>query len=482
MDEVLVSRSPVDERIVWEGPVSSKADVEAAFERAATAQRDWATRSQTDRDNIARRYAELLKAQRDPLALAISSETGKVLWEARQEVDTAIAKVEASITALYERRAPQRNPSASQTSAVRFRPIGVMLVLGPFNFPLHLPGSHLVPALLAGNAAVFKPSEQTPGIAARMVELWHAAGVPPEVLSIIQGDATVAQHALGQPALDGVLLTGSYRTAQAVQRMLVDRPEVLIATELGGNNPLVVSRPGDPQAAAAVVCQSAFVTSGQRCTCARRLILIDDRSGRDTLEALIGLLEQIRFDLPDAEPEPFAGTLISRRAATQVAAGYQAYLAAGARPLVPLRQSSQCAALVQPSIVDATGCQLPDEEIFGPILQVHWVADLEQAIALANQTRYGLAAALLSEQREEFEQFAARVRAGVVNWNRATTGASGRLPFGGLGCSGNHRPSAYYACDYASDPVACLEGPPLRFPIPDLPAPLRAATQRQQRA
>jgi succinylglutamic semialdehyde dehydrogenase len=138
--------------------------------------------------------------------------------------------------------------------------------------------------------------------------------------------------------------------------------------------------------------------------------------------------------------------------------------------------------LVQPSIVDATGCQLPDEEIFGPILQVHWVADLEQAIALANQTRYGLAAALLSEQREEFEQFAARVRAGVVNWNRATTGASGRLPFGGLGCSGNHRPSAYYACDYASDPVACLEGPPLRFPIPDLPAPLRAATQRQQRA
>jgi succinylglutamic semialdehyde dehydrogenase len=481
MSGTLTSHSPVDDRVVGELPIASGAEVERAFLRARASQPMWAALPQTDRDAIARGYAERLKQHREPLARLIADETGKVLWEARQEVDTAVAKVEASIAALYERRAPVRPSGTPTASAIRFRAVGTLLVLGPFNFPLHLPGSHLVPALLAGNAAVFKPSDQAPVIGARMVELWHEAGVPPDALSVLQGGVDIAQQALAQPSLDGVLLTGSYRTAQAVQRALVDRPEVLIAMELGGNNPLVVARPGDPRAAAAVVCQSAFATAGQRCTCARRLIVVDEPAGRATVQAVRDLLQHVQCGLPDAQPEPFAGTLISRTAADQVAAGYQRWLEAGAQPIVGLRRSTEHPALLQPALVDATGCELGDAELFGPVLQVHWVPDFERAIELANRTRYGLSAALLSERPDEFERFAAGVRAGVVNWNRATTGASGRLPFGGLGCSGNHRPSAYYACDYASDPVACLEAPPLRQPTPDLPAPLSAALQRLTR-
>lgn len=454
----LLSRNPATDDVVWEGNEASIQQVDQAIQGASEAAPVWRKTPLLTRIECVRQFGQLLEKQREELAQLISAEAGKTLTESRGEVVTSIAKVELSIKALDQRRRPETSELGSHIADVTFRPIGAMLVLGPYNFPAHLPGGQIIPALLAGNTVVFKPSEQVPAVGQWLVEQWNASGLPPGVMNLIQGSRTVAEAAIDHPALGGVLFTGSYAAGVAIHRRLAGRPNVILALEMGGNNPLIVLDGSNHQLTTGAICASAFVTSGQRCTCARRLIVVESERTRGLLDALVDRVARLRVGLPNDDPEPFVGPLISADAAQAVLSAQANLLSLGGTSLVTMKRDPRCPALLSPGMIDLTGFDTvaPDEEYFGPLLQVYRCADLESAIRIAGQTKFGLAAAVLGGQREDFEQVHSNLAAGVINWNRATTGASGALPFGGLGASGNHRPAGFWMVDSCSDPIASL--------------------------
>ena len=461
--------SPVDESIVWSGRQASGDQARVAVQSAAGAAADWAACSLEDRIAVVRRFGEQLASRRDEFASCISQQVGKPVWEAATEVATSIAKVEVSISAIDDRTPVTQQDLDGFRAVGRYRPIGVMLVLGPFNFPLHLPGGQIIPALLSGNTVVFKPSELAPAVGQMLVQAWQAAGLPAGVINLLQGDAKVAAAAIDHPKTGGVLFTGSRTAGAAIHRQLAGRPEVQLALEMGGNNPLVVVDAQPMAAAIDLVIQSAFLSAGQRCTCARRLIVVESPENREFVKRLSAAIPRIRCGLPDADPPPFCGPLISPAAAEKVLAIQAALCQQGGLSLVTASRDSVCRALVSPGLIDVTAADVDDEECFGPLLQLQWVDDFDAAIAAANATRFGLAAGLVGGSAADFARFRHEVRAGVINWNRQTTGASGRLAFGGIGESGNHRPAGYFAADFCSDPVASLESDRLASPASLLP-------------
>ncbi len=454
------SLAPHDQHALWQGRAAAADDVDMAFTSARAALPAWADRPFEARAERARAFATALKDEAEPLARCLAEETGKPLWEARTEVAAMIGKIELSIRANRERSGEHEQTTDFGRHVLRHRPHGVVAVFGPYNFPGHLPNGHIVPALLAGNCVLFKPSELTPATAEMTVRLWQRSGLPAGVLQLLQGERATGEMLAAHPHLDGLYFTGSQRTGALLHRQFAGDSGRILALELGGNNPLIVREVADIEAAVLDVVQSAFITSGQRCTCARRLFVPHGRWGDDFIERLIMCAAKLRVDRWDAEPAPYMGPVISPRAADQLLAAQQQLLAAGARSLLAMQRLDQGAAFVSPGIVDVTAlAEVADEEHFGPLLQLIRYDELDAAIAGANRTRYGLAAGFIGEDAAEYEYFRLRIRAGIVNWNRPTTGASGAYPFGGIGASGNHRPSAYYAADYCAYPVASSEAP-----------------------
>ncbi|MFY8209565.1 MAG: succinylglutamate-semialdehyde dehydrogenase [Caulobacter sp.] len=451
----LTSTDPATGEVVWSAATATPADVADAVAAARKAFPAWADLSREERIAILRRYKDILVERAAPYAEALSRETGKALWETKAELASMAGKVDLSIRAYDERTGVTENAMPFGRAVLRHRAHGVMAVLGPFNFPGHLPNGHIVPALLAGDTVVFKPSEETPLAGQLMVEALEAAGVPAGVVNLVQGGRETGQALIAQE-IDGLLFTGSAAAGTYFRRYFADRPDVILALELGGNNPLVVWNADDaPEAVAALIVQSAFITTGQRCSCARRLIVPDDASGAAIIEATVALAERLVIGAWNAEDEPFMGPLISGRAAKvarEVAAATPGKTILALDGVAGLGD-----AFLKPGIVDVTGLETPDEELFAPLLQVRRVSSFDEALAAANATRYGLSAGLISNESELWDKFLNRIRAGVVNWNRPTTGAAGSMPFGGLGASGNHRPSAYYAADYCAYPVASFE-------------------------
>lgn len=467
MTQRLQSFDPAHGRLVWEGDIADAAACDAALAQAHAAFPAWARTPLAERIAIAERYATLVKAS-PALADLISAETGKLLWETRTEQASMAGKVAVSIAAQAERTGERSAAMPFGTATLRHRPHGVMAVLGPYNFPGHLPNGHIVPALLAGNTVVFKPSELTPAVGAAMVGLWREAGLPEGVLNLVQGGRETGE-ALLNGAIDGLLFTGSATAGQIFRRQFADRPDVILALELGGNNPLV-AWDGDPEAVASLIVHSAFITSGQRCSCARRLILPEGAWGDSVIEALVALAARLPIAAWDEAGEAFMGPLIGDAQAAAARDAVAALVGAGARALLaeatlPDRRE----AFFAPVILDVTGIDTPDREIFAPVLQVRRVAGFAAALAAANATAFGLSAGLVSADPALWDEFRLFVRAGVVNWNRPTTGAAANMPFGGLGDSGNHRPSAYYAADYCAWPMASFEAPAITAqPVPGL--------------
>lgn len=460
-----ISTDPASGETVWREAAASAADVEAAVAAARAAFHPWADLPREARIAILRRYKDVLTERAETFAQALSRETGKALWETRGELASMAGKVEASIKAYDERTGVTESAMPFGRAVLRHRPHGVMAVLGPFNFPGHLPNGHIVPALLAGDTVVFKPSEETPLAGQLLVEALEAAGLPPGVVNLVQGGREVGQALIDQP-IDGLLFTGSAGAGAHFRRHFADRPDVILALELGGNNPLVAWQAGDPAAVAALVAQSAFITTGQRCSCARRLIVPDGAEGQAIVQAVLDLIPRLTIGPWNGVEEPFMGPLISERASGQALAAVDRL---PGRPLLaPGAVAGLSGAFVSPGVVDVTGLKVPDEEIFAPILQVRRVASFEEALVEANATRYGLSAGLVSDNPALWDRFLARIRAGVVNLNRPTTGAAGTMPFGGLGASGNHRPSAYYAADYCAYPVASFEAGAVRDTAGDI--------------
>lgn len=463
--EAFESLNPVTQQVLWAGQGASAAQVDSAVRAARQAFPAWASRTLEERITILEAFAACLKSHADDIARCIGEETGKPLWESATEVTSMVNKIAISIQSYRERTGEKSGPLGDANAVLRHKPHGVVAVFGPYNFPGHLPNGHIVPALLAGNTVLFKPSELTPKVAELTVKCWIEAGLPAGVLNLLQGGRETGIALAANPGIDGLFFTGSSRTGNALHQQFAGRPDKILALEMGGNNPLVVDQVADVEAAVYTVIQSAFISAGQRCTCARRLLVPQGQWGDALLERLVEVTRTIEVGAYDQQPAPFMGSVISLHAASALLAAQEQLLANGAVALLEMTQPESGAALLTPGIVDVTDVSDPiDEELFGPLLQVLRYADFDTAIALANDTQYGLAAGLLSDSEARYQQFWLQSRAGIVNWNKQLTGAASSAPFGGVGASGNHRASAYYAADYCAYPVASLESSSLTLP------------------
>ena len=454
-ENTIISTEPATGAELWRGKIG---DVDSTVERARRAWPAWAAEPLANRIELVRRFVNEVRKENDKFAELIARETGKPMWEARSEVEAVIAKVEISIRAYAERTGQRKLDSALQGSAeVRHKPHGVMVVLGPYNFPAHLPNGHIVPALIAGNAVIFKPSEKTPAVGEFLMKLFNRAGISAALAQMLVGGPEEGKALVAHPGVDGVLFTGSAQAGIAINRKLAANPGKIVALEMGGNNPIVLWDTPKISDAATLIVQSAFTTAGQRCTAARRLIIkaslydqVVDEVKRQTGRIIIGA--------PFDEPSPFMGPVIDMAAADQLTESFLYLMSNGGKPLTHMRRPHDGLPFVTPGIIDTTNmAERPDVELFGPLLQVIKVDSFDEAIAEANNTRFGLSASLIGGNPQEYSRFWANIRAGIVNWNRPTNGASSAAPFGGIGLSGNHRPAAFYAADYCAYPVASSE-------------------------
>ncbi|KTD82237.1 succinylglutamate-semialdehyde dehydrogenase [Legionella waltersii] len=465
----LESINPANGQLIWQGSNSTKEEISAAHQAARIALSKWSNTSFDQRAEFTQEFARQVEKNRDNLARLISIETGKPLWESLTEVSSVIAKINISIQAYKERTWPKQSETAEATASLRFKPHGIVVVLGAFNFPAHLSNGHIVPSLLAGNTVLYKPSEQTPAVAEFIMECWDASGLPKGVIQCLQGDITCGQELLSQD-IQGVYFTGSYPTGLKIHQTFSHKPEVILALEMGGNNPLVIDTVDNMDAAIYHSLLSTMITAGQRCTCARRLIIPNTAFGDEFLQRFIKACQSIKIGSYDEQPEPFIGPVISHLQALKHLHAQKQLLELGGESLLPMTLMREYTGFLTPGVMDMTKVRNPvDEEIFAPFVQVYRYRNFDEAIELANSTRYGLSAGLLGNNKVHYDQFYQLIRSGLINWNRPTTGAASTLPFGGVGCSGNHRPSAYFAADYCAYPVASMEHPSLTTPNQLLP-------------
>ncbi|MES2831730.1 MAG: succinylglutamate-semialdehyde dehydrogenase [Pseudomonadota bacterium] len=462
----LTTHDPATGLLSWQGNAAGIEQIDQACSAAHSAFANWAATTLAQRIELCERFQTLVTVDAETLAQTITAETGKPAWEARSEVASIAAKIGISIRAQATRAGVSATPVAEGTSVVRHRPHGVLAVLGPYNFPGHLPNGHIVPALLAGNTVVFKPSEYAPRTAIAITRLWERAGLPHGVLNLLYGDRVTGQSLVEHLQIDGVLFTGSRHVGLDLHHKFAGQPEKMLALEMGGNNPLVVWQVNNLDAAVHHTVMSAFISAGQRCTCARRIIVEDSLDGETFVRRLVDVAARLGVGVGNtAHPEPFMGPVISAAAAERLLAAQDMLLRRGGVSLLRMRQLVPETGLLSPGIIDVSNVlDIADEEWFGPLMQIIRVRDFTAAIDAANATRYGLAAGLLSDDEACWLRFLQASHAGVVNWNRPTTGASSNAPFGGIGYSGNHRPSAFYAADYCAHPVASVEATALEMP------------------
>jgi succinylglutamic semialdehyde dehydrogenase len=461
--DVIQSVNPATGEVVWQGAPS---DVDERIERAQACWTSWAGMSSSFRIETMRRFANATRASGDALVQLISKETGRPIWHCRQEVESLFERVEKSVQA-YSERTGQRNTEGAlgARTALRHKPHGLIAVIAPHVLPARIPVDHIVPALLAGNGVLFKPSEKTPATGEMIVRLMHEAGVPEDLLHCVIGGPSIGESLASNPNVNGVLFTGSTRTGRAINRVCADQPGKLLALEMSGNNPIVAWDTPDLVNAATMIVQSAFDTSGQHCLSARRLIV------RDTLaDALLAEVKSVSDRLligpPSDDPAPFMGPVIDMETADGLTESFLFLMSNGGRPIRHMQRPFPGLPFVTPGIMDVTSMPTrADVELFGPILQVVTVGNFDEAISEANSTRHGLGATLIGGSPEQYDRFWANCRAGIVNWNRPSFTLAPNAPISGLGLSGNQRPGGHYMADHCAYPVASSEAPQPRAMI-----------------
>lgn len=466
----LAAENPTTGEVAWIGRSATSPEIDEAIDSARRAFAQWADLGLEARINHLLAFAEKLKGARRELVEAIAISTGKPRWESGTEADAMVNKIRISIEVETRRAGGTRSEAAGVRSETRYKPHGVCAVLGTFNFPGHLANGHIVPALLAGNSVVYKPSELTPMVAELYARLLAEAGLPKGVFNLVQGSGDVGRLLSEHAGIDGIFFTGSRRVGVEIAKANVERTGRIIALEMGGNNPLVVHQVSDLKSAAYTIIQSGFITAGQRCSCARRLILLESDADA-ILEALTSMTRSIVVGPYTQTPEPFIGPVISAEIAQRVLESQRLFQANG-ETIVEMKSVGPRENFLSPGIIDTTRMDRAvrsDSEIFAPLLQVVRVGTFQEAIDEANNTKFGLASGLLSDDRSLWERFFREIRTGVVTWNRPTTGASSALPFGGIGDSGNHRPSAATAAEYCSYPVAVMESDQVTLPATGSP-------------
>jgi succinylglutamic semialdehyde dehydrogenase len=440
----------------------SYSHVDQACEAAKLAFQEWAMTPQKRRVELVMKIKEKFAAAAEELALTISRDTGKPLWEAHTEVKSMLGKFD--ITADHSLKLIEEqvieNALPGVKGFVRFRPRGVMAILGPFNFPGHLPNGHIVPALMTGNTVVFKPSEHTPTTAQVMARLIHEAGLPQGVFNLVQGAAETGKRLVAHELVDGILFTGSYDVGLKIKEKTHTHFWKILALEMGGKNASIVWNDADMNKALYENIVGSFISAGQRCSCTSRIVL-----HRDIADNFIERFYQTakKLKIGHWSEQAFMGPLINEDAVEKYVRFQEIGVREGAERIMrgKVLDLDHKGYYVTPSILKVPGLDkksvYQQNEIFGPNVAFYIVDDFEEALTINNSTGFGLVTSVFSKRRDLYEAAVQRAKVGLVNWNRTTNGASSRLPFGGCGKSGNDRPTAHYAVYYCTTPVASLE-------------------------
>jgi succinylglutamic semialdehyde dehydrogenase len=458
----------------------SYSSIDEAVGSAQKAFRSWRKTKIADRIELLKKYQSALKKRQDEIVEAIAREVGKPLWESKTELTAMIGKIDVTINDGLRFVSDSEIPNIMEntTGVTRYRPHGVMAVIGPFNFPGHLPNGHIVPALITGNTVVFKPSEKSPLVGQLMAECFQEAGFPPGVFNLLQGEREVGRRLVVHERVDGVLFTGSYEVGTRIKQDTLQQHWKILALEMGGKNPAIVWDDTDLDIAIHETLTGAYMTAGQRCSATARII-VSKKIADQFVDKFHDRAKA--FSIGHPLDNPFMGPLVESGSVDR----YMKFLGIATREgceMVMRGKAYEVAGLegnyVTPSICLVKNVSLESSrksiyqqtEMFAPNVAILAVDTVEEAVAQANVTQFGLVASVFTKSRKIYEACLDDLEMGLVNWNKSTVGASSRLPFGGLKKSGNHFPTAVSAGLYCAIPVASLEvaEPKLGSAIPGL--------------
>lgn len=424
----------------------------------------WMRLSLEERKNYLLKLKDIFDKHTEQMAQIIARDTGKALWDAMTEAKNLGNKIDITINnslkLINETHIPNALPGVE--GVVRHKGRGVMAVLGPFNFPAHLPNGHIIPALISGNTVVFKPSEQTPAVGQYMAELIEKAGLPPGVFNLVQGDGESGRRLAANENVDGVLFTGSYEVGLKIKQETMTHYWKILALEMGGKNATVVWDDADMDKAIYETLIGAYLSTGQRCSGTSRIIL-HSKIADEFTEKFYQAAKKLTIG--HWSENPFMGSLINAAAVEKYIRFQEIANREGCESMMRGKalDLKYKGFYVTPSIhlvnkFDPNSVY-QKSEIFGPNVAIYKSSDFDETLNMVNSTGYGLVMSLFSKNKSLYEESLLKARVGLLNWNRTTNGASSRLPFGGMGKSGNDRPSADYAIQYCTVPVASLEDP-----------------------
>ncbi len=460
VDGYVVGVNPGDRSDVLGRFSFSEQSVDDAVDSATRGALYWRRVGRHDRAKAVRKYRDVLHKQQEKFAVLITRETGKPLWESRQEVIASVRAVDLLLDEGMELLEPRILHEREARSD--YRPRGVVAILVPFNLPLLIPTLKVCAALLSGNAVVLKPSKFTPGVGQAVAELFDRCRLPRGTFNLVQGSGTgIGQKLATHTGVDALLFSGSFQTAAALRKAMVDRPELPTFLQCGGKGAAIVLGGGDLQRAVYEVLVGAYLTAGQRHNSTGRVILTEDVYDWfvDELRRRAGRIEVgYGFDAG-----VFLGPLISENFRTRYRRYGHALVARGHRAIVEASNrevKGHKGFYVHPAAYEVdweSGHSFINDEPPGPTVLLYKVRNWEEAVALHNRLLYRVSTSLfVSPGLPELPEIVGRLKTGSLNINRGTIGASLRLPAVGLGRSSNGTPGGIDLLRFMSTPRSTL--------------------------
>ena len=462
VDEEWTKFSPSDLKDEIFSVKSCSEHVQAACQAARQAYVSWASLSMEKRKDYLLKIKKVFLKNEDAVAELISRETGKPLWESMTEAKALSSKIDVTLQHSIKLIEEQTLSISNDVKGVtRFLPRGVMAIVGPFNFPMHLANGHIIPSLLAGNTVIFKPSELTPASGQKLIEMIYEAGLPAGVVNMLQGSgSTIGKSLINSPEVDGILFTGSYETGLKIQEQTLQHYWKILALEMGGKNTTIIWKDADIDKALYETLMGAFLTAGQRCSSSSQII-VHKEIFSSFVERFYSMAKKMKIG--HWKDNPFMGSLIHSHSMEK----YLRFQDIGQREGYEIKMRGKVLETkykgyyVTPSIHIVHKFKKDSvylkNEIFGPNVAIFPTDNFDEAMEIVRLSGYGLSLALFTQESSLYTEALLKAKVGLLNWNRTTNGASALLPFGGMGKSGNDRPSGHFAIQYCTTPVASLE-------------------------